>query len=155
EKFDTRLVGVSSDHVRSTQWFGLSTNFLWQKVGHDDPYGEFIDPAPSHAAAQFSVNAPVQVSAGNPFSLTVAASGADGNPDPSYSGWVSLGLGSAPRGGALSGLASAPIVNGVATFTALSLNQSGDYTFVAGSDGGQFVTLVITVAPANSLSSSP
>jgi hypothetical protein len=84
-------------------------------------------------ATQLAVTSqpPASVLAGSPFGLTVSVENAVGNVVSSFNGMVTLALGSNPGGGNLSGTLSVAAVNGVATFTGLSLNLAGSYTITA------------------------
>ena len=83
------------------------------------------------------------------FNLAVTALDVNGNPVQSYSGTVALALASGPAGGVLSGPQMVTVVNGVATFSGLSLNLAGsNYTIQASSGGLPAVTTTpITVTP--------
>ncbi|MHC5543869.1 S8 family serine peptidase, partial [Singulisphaera rosea] len=74
---------------------------------------------------QLSITAqPTSVKTGEVFSLTVSAKDANGNFNPNYSGPITLSLATNPGNGMLSGMLTVNAVNGVATFTGLSLNKS-------------------------------
>jgi hypothetical protein len=61
---------------------------------------------------------------------------ADGNTATTYSGPVTIALGANPGGGTLSGTTTVNAVNGVATFTNLSIDKPGvGYTLVASAAG--------------------
>ena len=62
------------------------------------------------------------VTAGSPFGMTVAAEDALGNVDTSYNGAVTIALATNPDDATLGGTLSGTAVNGVATFTNLTLN---------------------------------
>src|SRR5437867_3830335 len=93
----------------------------------------------------------------------VAAQDALGNVVPSFTGSVTVALGSNPAGSTLSGSATVSAVSGVATFGDLSINTSGSgYTLTATATGltgatstpfgitpGAATHLVFTVQPAN------
>ena len=49
---------------------------------------------------------------------------------------VTLSLGTHPKNGALSGVLTAPVVNGIADFDNLSVNEEGLYTLIASDSGG-------------------
>ena len=77
---------------------------------------------------------PANVSAGSGFSLVVAAENVSGNVDPNYGASVTLALASNPGGSTLGGTLAVPAVNGVATFSGLTLNLvASDYTLSASS----------------------
>ncbi|MHC5541155.1 hypothetical protein ACYOEI_23275, partial [Singulisphaera rosea] len=66
---------------------------------------------------------PSSVKTGQTFSLTVTAKDANGDPDPTYHGPITLSLAANPGNGMLSGTLTVNAVNGVATFSGLSLNK--------------------------------
>ena len=91
---------------------------------------------------------PQSVAAGAGFGLTVAAEDPDGQVDTVFNGPVTLALGNNPGGGTLGGTLTATAVNGVATFSGLSINQTGDgYTLLATSTSLPSVTT--TTRPVN------
>ncbi len=78
---------------------------------------------------------------GKPFGLTVAATDSLGDVATSFAGNVTLALASNPGSGTLSGTLSVKAVNGVATFSGLSLNNLGfGYTIQATGGGFQPAT---------------
>jgi RHS repeat-associated protein len=81
------------------------------------------------------LSAPKQVLAGGTFTVSVTATDPAGLTDPFYSGLAALSPASAPKHGKLSGLLTEPIVNGVATFSNLSVTAAGSYTLLAASNG--------------------
>src|SRR6184192_1564210 len=95
--------------------------------------------------------------------VKVAAQDALGNVVPSFTGSVTVALGSNPAGSTLSGSATVSAVSGVATFGDLAINPSGSgYTLTATATGltgatstpfgitpGAATHLVFTVQPAN------
>ena len=78
-------------------------------------------------AAELNVVAqpPSSVAANSPFGLTVAVEDSNGTINPTYNGTVTLSLDNNPGGSTLSGTLSVTAVNGVATFSGLSLNNPG------------------------------
>jgi subtilase family serine protease len=86
-------------------------------------------------ATQLAVTSqpPPSFLAGSLFGLTVSVEDAGGRVVSSFNGNVTIALGSNPAGGNLSGTLSVPAVNGVATFTGLSLAVAGSYTITASS----------------------
>ena len=103
---------------------------------------------PGGAAARASLN-PQPV-------VTVLAE--DGNPLTSYTGLVTITLGTNPGGGALSGTTSVNAVGGVATFAGLSIDKPGvGYTLIAVSGNLPPATsnpFTITNGPATQLAFS-
>jgi hypothetical protein len=76
--------------------------------------------------------------AGSPLSTqpVVTAVDNDGNPDPNFNGAVTLTINNNPGGGTLGGTTTVNAVNGVATFTNVSIDQPGmGYTLDANSPG--------------------
>ncbi len=79
---------------------------------------------------------PASVLAGYGFGLTVTAEDSSGNVDTAFNGTVTVALMSNPGGGTLGGTLSVTAVNGVATFTGLTLNEPGiGYTLSVSSNG--------------------
>jgi sugar lactone lactonase YvrE/Tol biopolymer transport system component len=79
-----------------------------------------------------AISPPVAAAAGSPFAVTVTAEDANGNPDPSFGGTVTLAVGpGSPPGTFLGGPTSVVAVNGTATFSGLQLTQAGSYTLTA------------------------
>ena len=73
---------------------------------------------------------------GEPFTLQVAALDPVGNLDPTFDGSVTLALAKNPGGATLGGKLTATAVNGVATFTKLSISKPGSgYELQATSSG--------------------
>src|SRR5207249_4828696 len=108
---------------------------------------------PSNATAAAAITPAVQVTAQDAL----------GNTDPSFSGSVTVALGSNPGGGALAGTTTVAAASGVATFANLSINRVGTgYTLTAAVTGlttgtsaafnitaGTATALVFTVEPSN------
>ena len=89
---------------------------------------------------------PTSVAADGTFGLTVQVEDRLGN--LATSGTVTVALGNNPGDATLGGTLSVPVVDGLATFTGLSLNQSGtNYTLKVSVDGvtGALTTSDITV----------
>ena len=78
---------------------------------------------------------PSELNAYTAFGLTVYVENDTGAVDTGYSGSVSVAVASGPGGAALGGNLNVPVVNGVATFSGLSLNESGGYTLQVSSAG--------------------
>ena len=86
---------------------------------------------------------PTGLVAGAPLEGPPAAYLADafGNIQPDATGSVTLALGANPGGGTLSGVTSAPVSGGVASFPALSIDKAaGGYTLLASSPGATAAT---------------
>ena len=93
---------------------------------------------------------PASLTANNPFGLTVSVEDGFGNVATGYSGSVTLSLSSNPGSGTLQGTTSVNAVNGVATFSGLSLNTAGS-GYVLQASAGNLTTATtgsLTVAPA-------
>ena len=71
--------------------------------------------------------------AGNLFGLTVAVEDASHNVVSSFNGIVTIALANNSGGAYLNGTLSVIAVNGMATFTGLSLATAGSYTIIASS----------------------
>jgi len=68
--------------------------------------------------------------------VQVAAQDAEGNTAPAFSGTVTMAIGTNPGGGTLSGTSVVAPVNGVATFSTLSIDKAGTgYTLTASASG--------------------
>jgi PKD repeat protein len=81
---------------------------------------------------------PTSTTAGSMLSPPVRVEAQDnaGTTDPSFSGTISVALNPNPSGGTLSGTTTATAVNGVATFSNLSVTQAGNgYTLNATASG--------------------
>ena len=93
---------------------------------------------------------PSSVTAGDPFSLTVAVADPYGNIETSFSGPITIGLLGDPKNGALNGTLTATATNGVATFSGLSLfTAASGYTIQAKSGNLTAVTSSpMSVTPA-------
>jgi virginiamycin B lyase len=97
---------------------------------------------------------PTSVANGSPFSLTLQAEDSSGNLDTSFNGTVTVvGLAGNPGGVTLGGTLTVTAVNGVATFSGLTLNTTNvgsSYTLVIGGGGvGEAVSSPITVTAAS------
>src|SRR5262249_18605788 len=79
---------------------------------------------------------PASITAGQQFTVKIAAVDPDGAVDTTYNGAISVVLGANPGGASLGGTPTQPAINGVATFGDLTLNKSGNgYTLLASSTG--------------------
>ncbi len=79
---------------------------------------------------------PASVLAGSGFGLTVTAEDSSGNVDTSLNGTVTVALTNNPGGATLGGTLSVTAINGVATFSGLTLNVPGiGYTLSVTSSG--------------------
>jgi len=101
---------------------------------------------------------PSTTTAGSTISpaVVVAAQDGSGNTDASFSGTISIALGANPSGGLLAGTRSVSAVNGVATFSDLSIDRADSYTLQAtatGLTGAASAPFNIT-APSNGIAYS-
>jgi hypothetical protein len=114
-----------------------------------------IVPGPASRLA-FTVQ-PTTTPAGAPITPAVQVSVQDafGNPAPSFAAPVTVALGSNPAAGILSGPTTVSAVNGVATFSPLSIDKSGTgYALTATATGLTAVssaTFTVTGGPATQL----
>jgi hypothetical protein len=110
-------------------------NFVEDMVGAETSANDSLNltiPDGTLPQLEFSVQ-PVNENAGQdiPTSVTVFKNGAV---DTTYSGTVTLNL-LGPPGSTLSGITTANVVSGVATFTNLSISADGSYQLIASSNG--------------------
>ncbi len=95
---------------------------------------------------------PGSVTPGTPFGLTVADEDSAGVIDTSFNGTVTLSLGSNPGGSTLGGTLTATAVDGVATFSNLTLNNGvAGYTLQATAGG----LSTATTSPFNVTGNAP
>jgi hypothetical protein len=79
---------------------------------------------------------PSRVTAGSGFSLKVSVEDAYGNVVTGFKGSVTIALGNNPDGSTLGGTLRVTVVNGIATFTKLTLNKKGaGYTLKVSASG--------------------
>jgi virginiamycin B lyase len=106
--------------------------------------------SPSETDLVVTQQPPASVTAGSPFGLTVTAEDGSGNVLSSFDGTVTIALANNPGGATLGGTLTANAINGVTTFSNLTLTKAASgYTLVAGSGlSGEGFTSAITVAPA-------
>jgi hypothetical protein len=92
---------------------------------------------------------PSVVTAGSGFGMTVTAEYPDGAVDTTYSGLVTLTVTNNTGGATLGGTVTATAQNGVATFSALTLDKAGSgYTIQASAAGLSPATTSISVTPS-------
>jgi hypothetical protein len=122
-------------------------------------------PPPPSAAGLVFVVQPTDTRAGEAITpaVAVAAVDSDGNTVSDFTGTITMALGSNPGGGTLSGDRTVSAASGVATFSGLSVNRTGDgYTLRASASGldgatsgsfavapGRVAELVFTVQPSD------
>jgi dUTPase len=83
---------------------------------------------------------------GAPFNVNIAAEDALGNPDSSFNGPVTISI--AGGSGTLGGILTADAVNGVASFSSLTVSAAGTYTLAANGDGFSATSSSIVITPA-------
>lgn len=93
-------------------------------------------PVPRLAVA----SAPTTGMVAQPFTIAIELLSANGQRDQSANSNVTLALTTGPNGGVLSGTTTVAAVNGLATFSNLTVNTAGTYTFTASSAGFSSVT---------------
>jgi Bacterial Ig-like domain (group 3) len=77
-------------------------------------------------------NSPSMATTGTGFPVAISVVDPDGLVDTAYTGTITLSLANNPSGAILGGVRSAPVVNGVATFSGLTLDQPGsNFTIMA------------------------
>jgi hypothetical protein len=117
--------------------------------------GGTVNPPP---ASRLAVVVPAQAVAGGKFGVNVDAVDDAGQIDHGFNGTAALQLVGGPAGGKLSGVLTAAIVNGVATFSNLSLSAAGTYTFLAASSSDLIaatISLSVVAAPQFKVTLSP
>ena len=100
---------------------------------------------------------PASATVGSPFGLTVKVEDGSGKAATSFTGNVTLMLGNNPGGATLGGALSVKAVNGVATFSGLTLNKPGaGYTLQVSSSGlTGTATAAFNAVPALVVTSEP
>src|SRR5205807_2440879 len=109
-------------------------------------------PSPPPAVHDLKLAAPASATAGQPFSVSVTAEDASGNPVPSYSGTVHFSSSDSSAGVKLP--PDSTLSNGQGTFS-VTLVRSGSQTLTASDAANSLsttVTLTVNAAPATSLS---
>ena len=102
---------------------------------------EFQPIPPANTQLVVTTQPSMSVTAGTSFGLSVTAKDSSGNVDTSFDNTVTVALLSNPGGATLGGTLSVAAVDGVAAFSALTLDQLGDgYTLRLSSDGLTSVT---------------
>ncbi len=98
-----------------------------------------------------TVQPPASVSAGSGFGLTVDVEDSSGDLITSYDANLVIALSSNPGGSTLGGNPTAPVTNGVATFSGLTLNKVGiGYTLtVSGGSVAPVTTSPLNVTPGS------
>lgn len=123
--------GLSLDTVGSNYTFNVSFNGITKTSNTL----KILQPATATHVVVFT-QPPTTLSAGSPFGLTVRLVDDFGNLATSSSSSVTLSLNDNPGGATLGGTISKAFTSGVATFTNLTLNNSGQgYTLKVTSSG--------------------
>jgi hypothetical protein len=109
---------------------------------------QVIPAAPAQLAITAGISSPLTAGAG--FGLAVAIEDAYGNLEAGDNATVSLAVGGGPSGAGLGGTLPLSAVNGVATFSGLTLDRAGSgYTLQASSAGlTGTTTTAFTIVPA-------
>jgi hypothetical protein len=89
---------------------------------------------------------PGAVDEGQGFGLAVAAEDQFGNVVSTYTGSVALALQTNPGGAMLSGIVTVPVASGVATFSGLTLNLSGNGYVIQATSGSLTPALTTAIA---------
>ena len=97
-----------------------------------DPTTDSVTTIGAPSKVVVTSSPPASAVAGANFSAAVSVEDASGNVVTDFAGTVSLAL-TVPNGAALSGGSSRSAVNGVASFTSLSVDKKGSYTLTAAS----------------------
>jgi hypothetical protein len=123
--------------------------------GADSNFGAGVDPL------VVTAQPPATVTAGIPFSLAVAADNPDGSVNKSFQGPISLTLQGGSAGAALDGTLTVNAVNGVASFSGLTLNLPATaYTIAATTSSipgtaTDPISVVAAVPPASAIPLAP
>lgn len=125
-----------------------------QVTGRGTPKAELVvaDLAGYQMASRLAISAqPPAISvAGNSFGLTVRVNDSVGTLMTSYNGNVTVSLANNPTGATLGGTVTVAAVNGIATFTGLSITKAGSgYTIQASASGlSSITTSAFSITPA-------
>ena len=110
-----------------------------------NPINVTLEPA---VGLKVSTEPPDSVQAGQTFNLAVEALDSAGDPDPDFTGSVTLAVVGPPGTNTLGGTTTVNAIAGVANFTGLTLKTVGSVTLSASSTGlGSVTTSSITVIP--------
>ncbi len=130
-----------------------------QVTGLGTPQANLLVPALAGyqvaSTLEITSEPPASVQAGTPFGLTVEACDSSGNLISSFNGTVIITLQGGPAGSRLSGTLSAAAVNGIATFSGLSLDAAGNgyalQTSSSGLSAASSTLIVVTPGAATHL----
>jgi dUTPase len=109
----------------------------------DSPAFAIVGGKATHVGVASMPTTPTTV--GAPFEVDIAAEDGYGNPDLSFNGPVTLSI--ASGSGVLGGTLTVNAVDGVASFTPLTLNAAGSYTLIANGDGFSVTTAAVSITP--------
>jgi hypothetical protein len=117
----------------------------------------FGDVAPQLGRLVITVQPSASVNAGSALSLTVAVEDGAGNVLTNYNASVAVSLDNNPGAATLSGRLTAPVSNGIATFSGLTLNKPGTgYTLrVSGGSLAPVISSPFNVSTNSTTSPSP
>jgi len=159
--FRTSLELPVGSVVDVTHTFGQLVFYAWDWYPYDNPTDSYIvvdlyREQQDHLAV--TTQPPTTVVVGDPFKVDVQVDGADGTPDPNYSGTVTLSLANNPGGATLTG--ATPITindgSGEAEFGGLTLDTPGvGYTLKATDQNGDSATTNAFVADELALTTQP
>ncbi len=150
-------------HEITSGYSGFSAGPGYNEVtGLGSPIANLLIPAlVSYGASsvQFGVlviaiEPPSSVAAGSPFGLTVTVQDSSGNVMTGYDAVVAISLATNPTAATLGGSLTAPVSNGVATFSDLTISKAGSgYTLtISGGSVSAATTNPITVTPGSTTS---
>jgi hypothetical protein len=144
------FTGLSLDHAATGYTLAITNPVLPAAV----TTSVTVTPLPATQLV-VSTQPPTSVTAGASFGLSVFAEDPFGNVDPTYHGSVTVALGNNPGQSMLSGTVTVTAVNGVATFSGLSLDDAGNgYTLQVSAGGlvsGTTNSFNVVAAPASQL----
>ena len=115
---------------------GIGYTFQVKSIGLTSTTTGALNVTPTATQLVVTSQPPVSVGAGTSFGLTVAVADATGNLVPSYGGNVTIAIASDPGGGQLGGTLTVTAVNGVATFTGLTINMASAGYMLRATSGG-------------------
>lgn len=140
----------SLGYARAVVAFGATPGVVEITATHAAlPPATFTLNAVAGNATQLSIfSAPSSVaSPGTGAVIEVEVRDAHGNRALAYAGTISLGLESSPPGSSLGGVTASGVVDGIATFDAITLDLIGSYTIRASGAGLTPADAIITVTP--------
>jgi large repetitive protein len=122
--------------------------------GFNTPASTPIDVLPIPAASLVVTTQPSTVQVYEPFGLTITALDANGNLDPDFNGSVTVALAPTSASNILGGTTTVNAIDGVATFSKLTLAQVGNMTLQLSTSSGLTVdtsSISVTAGPASQL----